>query len=392
MEIRFKRIYRRYSYHTVSKKTILLIIFIFQSFSVINSQDTLKIKFRSRALMDATISDYADNKIKEYFRIEDFRAGFSARYMNNEIKVDMGYSNGEWKLKDFIYNYKFRKSTLSIGNMYEPFSMDMLISTADLRFNQSATSVQIFTNSRRLGSVFHSYDKNYYFATGVFLDSDINNISQNTGNSYILTNRGVWIKSTENKKSMLHIGGAVSLCLYRNNSSEESKTTLKSYGITSMFSQPLLTADINCIKNKLKAMTEILYVTNKIMLQSEYFIQNINRSSELHNYFSHGGYIQGSFLIKGKGFDYDSKYAVPCAPKSDNSIELAVRVNYTDMNHYKANIMGGEEFDFSVGMNYYFSKYFGAKINLSFVDIGKNCNSFYNKNLLLFQTRIQYIF
>lgn len=118
------------------------------------AQKPLNIKFRSRGLLDASISGYDNNETKSYFSLEDFRIGFKASYKKDEIKVDIGIDESKLKIKDLIYNRHFKKSTLSIGNMYEPFSMDMLISTADLRFHQSATSVQAFTNSRRFGTTY----------------------------------------------------------------------------------------------------------------------------------------------------------------------------------------------------------------------------------------------
>ena len=60
---------------------------------------------------------------------------------NWEAKADIGLGGGKVAIKDLLLNYHFKNSVLSLGNAYEPFSLDMLISTADLRFHQSAASV-----------------------------------------------------------------------------------------------------------------------------------------------------------------------------------------------------------------------------------------------------------
>ncbi len=44
------------------------------------SADSLKVKFRSRALLDATASGYGKDDVQGYFRLEDFRVGFKADY------------------------------------------------------------------------------------------------------------------------------------------------------------------------------------------------------------------------------------------------------------------------------------------------------------------------
>ena len=110
--------------------------------------DTLKVKFRSRALLDATATDYGKEDVQGYYRLEDFRVGFKVTYGRYELKADIGLGGGKVAVKDLLMNYHFKNGVLSVGNGYEPFSMDMLISTADMRFNQSAASCLAFTNSR----------------------------------------------------------------------------------------------------------------------------------------------------------------------------------------------------------------------------------------------------
>ena len=48
--------------------------------------------------------------------------------------------------------------------------------------------------------------------------------------------------------------------------------------------------------------------------------------------------------------------------------------------------------DRSVGANFYLNKYLAVKANCSYVFVGDNCNEFYQKDLLLGQIRIQYVF
>lgn len=115
------------------------------------AQEQLKVKFRSRALLDAAVSGYGKEDVQGYYRLEDFRVGFKATYGQWEAKADIGLGGGKVAIKDLLLNYHFKNSVLSLGNAYEPFSMDMLISTADLRFHQSAASVLAFTDSRKVG-------------------------------------------------------------------------------------------------------------------------------------------------------------------------------------------------------------------------------------------------
>lgn len=117
--------------------------------------DTLRVKFRSRALLDATATGYGKDGVQGYYRLEDFRVGFKANYGRYELKADIGLGGGKVAVKDLQLNYHVNGGVLSVGNGYEPFSMDMLISTADLRLHQSAASVLAFTDGRKLGVTYH---------------------------------------------------------------------------------------------------------------------------------------------------------------------------------------------------------------------------------------------
>ena len=165
-----------------------------------------------------------------------------------------------------------------------------------------------------------------------------------------------------------------------------------SAGVTSMFPEELLGAEIEGMGSQLKALAEVLYTSRKVLLQGEYFYDRINRTGGRQAYNAHGGYLQGSCLIVGEGFDYDAMYGIPGRPLSDRAVELTVRFNYTDLNDGKSGICGGEEKDLSLGVNFYLNKYVGLKFNASYVWVGAGCNSFYDKDFFLAQARIQYIF
>lgn len=129
-----------------------------------------------------------------------------------------------------------------------------------------------------------------------------------------------------------------------------------------------------------------------MLLQGEYFVDRMNRTVGLKAYTAHGGYVQGSYLVVGEGFEYDAMYGIPGRPVSPKAVELVARFNYTDMNSPASGIFGGEEKDLSLGVNWYLNRYLGLKLGGSYVWTGDHCNGFYNKDMFLAQARIQYIF
>lgn len=368
---------------------VLLLAVALTATTAVSAADSLKVKFRSRALLDATASGYGKDDVQGYFRLEDFRVGFKANYGKYELKADIGLGGGKVAVKDLQFNYHFKNSVLSVGNGYEPFSMDMLISTADMRFNQSASSVLAFTNSRKLGVTFHYYNDHCYLATGVYTNNDINHLGSDKKNSLVSTSRAVWRKRKGH--NLLHVGGAFSFRT-KDVNKDAPVGSLGSAGVTSMFGEDLLGAEIDHAGTELKGLVEVLYTSRKMLLQGEYFYDRMNRTGGLEAYRAHGGYVQGSWLLAGEGFEYDAMYGIPGRPVSDKAIELVARFNYANLNDGNSGISGGVEKDLSLGVNFYLNKYIGFKLSGSYVWVGDHCGSFYDKDFFLAQARLQYIF
>lgn len=371
-------------------RKLLLCLAFLTATAVVSAVDGLHIKFRSRALLDATLSGYGKESVQGYYRLEDFRLGFKATYRQFELKADIGYGGGKVAIKDLLLNYHFKNSVLAFGNGYEPFSMDMLISTADLRFHQSAASVLAFTDSRKLGVTYHFYHDRWYLATGVYTHNDINKIGDGQKNAFVSTSRLVWRKMRDDGY-LIHLGGAFSFRTKEVNTDGPVTGTIDSEGVTSMFPAAMLQAEITGMGTETKALVEVLYTAPRFMIQTEYFYDRMNRTKG-ETYQSHGGYIQGGFLLKGKNFEYDAMYGIPGRPVTPQAIELVARLNYTNLNDAASGIMGGEETDLSVGINYYLNRYFAVKLDGSYVWLGDNCNAFYRENFFLAQLRVQYVF
>lgn len=358
----------------------------------LQAQEKLSVKFRSRALIDATVSGYGKESAQGYYRLEDFRVGFKAVYGNYEIKADIGLGGGKVAVKDLLLNYHFKNSVLSFGNGYEPFSMDMLISTADMRFNQSAASVLAFTNSRKLGFTYCFHHSSWLLVAGIYTHNDLNKLGEDQKNAFVSTGRVVWRRRDRQVAALLHVGGAFSFRTKEVNTETPPHGYVSTAGVTSLFAVPMLEAEIPHMGTEMKGLVELLYAAPRFMLQAEYFFNRLNRTGGRPAYCPHGGYVQGGFLIKGRGFEYDEMYGIPGRPCSAQAIELVGRLNYVNLNHGKSQISGGSEKDFSLGVNFYLNRYIGIKVNGSYVWVGEGCHEFYRKDFFLAQVRLQYIF
>lgn len=377
-------------FNNLNRLIATLLFFLFLS-SGLSAVDSLTMKIRSRALLDGALSGYGKESVQGYYKIEDFRIGFKASYRRYEVKVDIGYSSGKWSFKDLLFNLHFPHSILSVGNGYEAYSMDMLTSTSDMRFHQSASSVLAFTDGRKLGATYHYYHNRFYGSTGLYSYNDINKTGKNQKNAFISTSRLVFRPWME-KECLLHVGGAFTFRSKAVNKESEMAKTIKSDGVTSLFDTPLIETTLKNPGAEYRSILELLLTGSRYLIQGEYFLNSYRLDGRQVAFRPHGGYLQGSYLIIGRGFQYDQAYAIPGRPSSDRALEMTVRYNYTNLDDTKAGIYGGKESDLSLGANLYLNKYIGIKLSASYVFTGKNCNSFYTNNLFIGQMRLQYVF
>lgn len=351
-----------------------------------------KIKFRSRALLDGAVSALPDENVQGYFRVEDLRLGANITYDKISATADVGFSGGTIAVKDVIFNYGFKNFVISAGNAFEPFSLEMLMSSADMMFNQSASSAMAIGDSRKLGITGHFHNDNWYAATGVYTHNDINSFwSGELKNSVISTSRLVW-RTRFGKYGLVHVGGAFSFRSRDLGGSTSVTRSLSSVGVSAMLPEPMLEAEILNSGEEFKWVIEFLFNSARFMVQAEYYFDRFNRTDGEKAFFSHGGYVQAGFLIIGSGYVYDDVFGIPCRPLSNRALELALRVNYTDLNDVSAGVTGGEETDLSLALNFYINKYFAVKVNGSYVWTGSHCNAFYSGNYFIAQARVQYVF
>ena len=350
-----------------------------------------KFSLRSRALLDASLSKYNKEDLQGFYKLEDFRVGFKAKYQQFELKADIGLTNKKVAIKDFLFNYHFKHSFLSLGNAYEPFGMDMLVSTVDLRFHQSAVASQAFCEGRKLGLTYNVNFPTLYVATGIYADRDVNDLGKEGGrNNFSSTSRLVLRNQHEDR--LMHVGTAFSYRSKPVNTTTPYSERRDGEGVTSLFNQSLMHADILGLQQEMKGVVEFLFTSPRWLFQAEYFYNRIHFKNETAQgvYNPLGVYAQASFLAIGKGFSYDAANALAGRPLSDKALELTARFNYNQMN--RKGITGGEENDFSLGANFYFNKYFAVKLNGSYVWTDSHCNPYFKKDMFIVQTRLQYVF
>jgi phosphate-selective porin OprO/OprP len=343
-------------------------------------------KVGGQILFDFGIID--DKSEMEIRRSRLFVKGFFSKYL--EYEVEYSFTNsGEWK--DLYLKYSgLSSATVKVGNIKQPMGLEALTSSKYNTFMERSLA-DIFIEDRKLGATlnFNSYEKDksaWTLTVGGFGDS-INDISD-FGDSYSLVSRATYAYYLD-KKTFFHLGASVSYT-----DIDDKKRKFSTRAETHLTDDKLIKLKIKHVDNMARVGLEGVFQHDKLSLQAEYIASSIDTTSS-KSYNFNGWYLQGSYFLTKDRKVYKAKDGVfkRIKPKkiSKNggygAIELATRVSYLDMNDVDK--MGGEVYNYTVGINYYINSHTRMMLNRITTDVKSGAID-YDPDIISF--RFQYDF
>ena len=305
--------------------------------------------------------------------ISDIRLGVSGKYENFSGKIDIGFAKKTISLKDVFIQYNFRSNSYArIGHFAEPFGLDYMESSGNIRFINAGCVTEAFAPGRKLGLEYIGWSKNFWYAGGLFGDTHFDQRLDYKGNDgYALTARGVY-NPCRSEEHVLHIGAAAS---FRTPDATKEGVAGRavSYGanLGSMAnSTKFVNADITDVNHTFKVTGEFIGAMGRFSLQGEYFYVQADRKHDLKTYKAWGTYGQMGFLAIGNGYEYATSWARLELPEP-GSLEFAVRYSCLDLNDKETEILGGQQQQFTFGCNYYWKKFIRLRLNYNFAHLDK---------------------
>ena len=126
--------------------------------------------------------------------ISDIRLGVSGKYEKFVGKIDIGFAKKTVSLKDVFIEYDFKKNSyVRLGHFAEPFGLDYMESSGNIRFINAGCVTEAFAPGRKLGLEYIGWSKNFWYGGGLFGDTHFDQRLDYKGNDgYALTGRGVY--------------------------------------------------------------------------------------------------------------------------------------------------------------------------------------------------------
>ncbi len=354
-------------------------------FKIESADKQFKFKFGGRIMLDHAYFNQ-NTELDTNFGILQITNGTEIRrarifasgtiYENIEFKLQADFSGAEVSLKDVYIGIKDIPliGTLRIGHVKEPFRLEVMTSSKYITFMERSFS-ESFLPVRNNGIVLFNdfFDKKLSIQAGYFRNSDGTANSINVNNGYSITGRATSLLiNNKAQRQLWHIGLGLSSRIpdsetYKISSRPESHLDIKYIN----------TGTIENIDKINFTNFETAFVSGPIALQAEYLTAKVNTEATTNDYAFSSYYGQVSYFLTGESRKYKSSYGGFDRVKPNNNFggknngtgawELALRYSHSDLNN--EDILGGEQSDVTLGVNWYLNPSTRIMLNHVWADI-----------------------
>jgi len=334
------------------------------------NEGEFKLQVGGRIMADAAFYDEDNVDLDgesgtEFRRARLFVAG--TMFHDWDWKAQYDFAGNESEIKDAYIRYTgFDFGKITVGQFKQPFGLEELTSSKYITFMERAMATNAFSTSRRIGLGVNGAGDSWTWAASVYGREEGDDTDGDEG--YGVGARLTWAPWHE-KTRVLHVGAAAAWEDPNDNglrfrARPESHITSTRLVDTGSFSNP-----DTFTKYGLEAAT----VLGPFSLQGEYM--TVNAEEDLPGSkdadFT-GAYVYGSWFITGESRNYKKGKFGRVKPKSvvgkggHGAWELALRYSTIDLED--GDFEGGEEDNYTIGVNWYATPYIRFMANYVMTD------------------------
>jgi phosphate-selective porin OprO/OprP len=292
----------------------------------------------------------------------------------------LGYDARSDKFLDANVQYRFNGETsVTVGQFKQPNSMEELSSTKNNDFISKAMTTNLHGMSRRMGIKLET-DKGNWGGTVSYFGNEITNNegpSLGTGDGY---GARAFYAPIKDDGSLLHFGVSY-IDMEARDATGQGKARLRVRPDADQSAQRLVDSGQFINADRLKTLGfEAAFVSGPFKLQAEHMSTTVTRTASA-DYTASSWYVYGLWNITGETFGYKAGVITNGLPDEPGKgmWQVAVRYDSADLNDGKVNfanplapvvtgVMGGEESNWTVGVNWYLRSNFKLSANYVMVD------------------------
>ena len=340
-------------------------------------------QFGGRIMVDAGYSDEDVNPLEsgtEFRRLRMFVKGKLHKDWGYKIQVD--YSDDALAIKDAYI--KHIPWGLAIGNFKQPIGLEELTSSKYITFMERSLPA-VFATSHRIGVGIKRGGKNWSLAGSVYGGKAAD--AEDGQEGYGFGARASFAPIAE-KTRVVHFGAAIAREEPLDDRDDVRFRQRPEFHAAA--NRLVDTGNITNVDNIQRYGLEAAAVAGPFSIQGEYLKAKVSRESGFSDVDFDGSYISASYFLTGESRPYKAKKGVfgRVKPKAKTGAwEVAARYSTLDLDD--GPITGGEEDNWTLGLNWYVNPHVRFMANYIDVDVDRNgVND--NPNIFAVRTQIDF--
>lgn len=273
----------------------------------------------------------------------------------------VGYEARANRWLDVFYRRKFGGfTTVRLGQYKQPNSLEELTSTKHNDFIAKSLTTSAFAIARRLGTEFATGGVDWTATASLFTRELSNNGQKASGYGVRATYTPLRVMSEMNAtqaEQLLHLGiSAIGYDPSKNNIRLNVRPEADLANIRLIDS-----ANLTDATDALQIGAEVAYFHGPLKINAEYANARYQRSAH-PDFNPDSWYISGVYNLSGERFSYaNGVYSVPLPEHESGMWQLGAR--YSRLNATDGGVVGGEQSNFTVGVNWYWRLNYKLMLN-----------------------------
>ena len=321
---------------------------------VAKSENSIKIGGRIQvdaATYSEDISDHNDGT--EIRRARLFAQGNIGDAWGYKLQYDFTAS-GIDGIQDAYLDYKgFENLKIRMGHFKEPFSLQNMTSSKYVLFTERGLP-HVFAEGRNIGLQLSRNGKNWSTAAGLYGDGR-DGASSDNDEGFGASGRFTYAPFYE-KTHAFHLGASAS---YRSTGSTDT-LRFRERPESHLTDTRLVDTGSFDADSYARFVGEVVYIRGPFHLQSEYYYTTVDREISTNEDLTFSGfYVEGGWFLTGESMNYKASKGNFSRVTPKGVVGKAgigawqVAMRYSSLDLTNEDITGGEEDNFTVGLNWY---------------------------------------
>lgn len=353
-----------------------------------STDGNFKMKLRGRLFADwGTVSDNG-GKAVDATEFRAARIGIEGTVMKDvKYKLELDFAGNNSNITDATVEWALKPVSIVAGQFKTPNSLEEQTSARFTKFLERGSFTDAFSLSRQIGIAANYNQNDITFKAGIF-QGDANGGSGSVqGRTYAA--RATFAPKITNNASLVHIGASM---FHRENDQNDLTIRYRQRPHHHLAGRYVNTDQFDAESDTFFGV-ELAGIMGPFSAQAEWGWMKANAPTGGMDAKFNGGYVDVSYILTGesrgyKGGTFDRiKVANPVFSGGAGAWMIAARYDVIGLTDTSANVFGGKQTSYVVGVNWHLNNYSRVMANYSKSDVDGGVND--GESIDTFGVRIQ---